>query len=231
MGLTLPDAAAPSPSSIAALAGDLTVIIPAYNEQASIGDTIRSLQAQTVGVKAVIVVGRCGARSSCGAPCSSTRKDTDLTMMAGLPGTGVGGLFYLLAALLLPVRYAWLRARGRSDRSHVMLLIRQMAMSVSMIAAVWLTGALLGLWKPLPTMVTGVPIVLPIVLMFGTLVVILVVVEIGRLLIRPPDLTAVRGTRQRDRGARGTAPAARSPAATRAGGVRREPEKSPAPRG
>lgn len=107
-------------------------------------------------------------------------------MTAGLPGTGVGGLFYLLAALLLPVRYAWLRACGRSDRSHVTLLIRQLAMSVSMIAAVWLTGALLGLWKPLPTIMRGMPVVLPIVLMFGTLAVILVAVEIGRLLIRPP---------------------------------------------
>lgn len=56
---TLPDAAAPAPSSIAVLAGDLTVIIPAYNEQASIGDTIRSLQAQTVAVKTVIVVDDC----------------------------------------------------------------------------------------------------------------------------------------------------------------------------
>ena len=57
-------------SSIAALARELTVIIPAYNERASLADTIRSLQAQTVAVKAVIVVNDCstdgtgdGARS------------------------------------------------------------------------------------------------------------------------------------------------------------------------
>jgi hypothetical protein len=103
-------------------------------------------------------------------------------MTAGLPGTGVGGLFYLLAALLLPLRLAWLRAGGRRERGHTTLVIRQLAMSVSMIAAVWLTGALLGLWSPLPTIVT----IAPIVLTFGTLVVVLIAVEIGRLVIRPP---------------------------------------------
>jgi hypothetical protein len=104
-------------------------------------------------------------------------------MTAGLPATGVGGLFYLLAALLLPVRLLWRRAHGRSERGNVMLAIRQFAMSLSMIAAVWLTGALLGLWSSrLPTVVT----VAPIVLTFGMLAVILAVVEIGRLVIPPP---------------------------------------------
>jgi len=57
-------------SSIAALARELTVIIPAYNERASLADTIRNLQAHTVAAKAVIVVNGCstdgtgdGARS------------------------------------------------------------------------------------------------------------------------------------------------------------------------
>lgn len=63
-----------------------------------------------------------------------------------------------------------------------MLAIRHLAMSASMIAAVWLTGALLGLWSSRPAMVT----VAPIVFTFGTLVVILVVVEIARFVIRPP---------------------------------------------
>ena len=55
----LGDAAAPASSRIAAWAADLTVIIPAYNERRSIGDTIRSLQAQTVAIKSVIVVDDC----------------------------------------------------------------------------------------------------------------------------------------------------------------------------
>lgn len=43
----------------AALARELTVIVPAYNEAASIGDTIRSLQTQTVPIQRVIVVDGC----------------------------------------------------------------------------------------------------------------------------------------------------------------------------
>lgn len=103
-------------------------------------------------------------------------------MTAGLPGTGIGGLFYLLAALCLPLRFAWLRARGQRDHRHREFVIRQLAMSMSMLAAVWLTGALLGFWRPLPKVLT----VAPIVVTFGTLAAILIAVEIGRLIIRPP---------------------------------------------
>jgi len=101
---------------------------------------------------------------------------------AGLPGTGIGGLFYLLAALCLPLRFAWLRARGQRDHRHRVFVIRQLAMSMSMLAAVWLTGALWGFWRPLPKVLT----VAPIVVTFGTLAAILIAVEIGRLIIRPP---------------------------------------------
>ena len=104
-------------------------------------------------------------------------------MTAGLPGTGIGGLFYLLAALCLPLRFVWLRARGQRDRRHLVFVIKQLTMSMSMLAAVWLTGALLGLWKPLPQVVLTVA---PIVVTFGTLLAVLIAVEIGRLIIRPP---------------------------------------------
>jgi hypothetical protein len=112
-------------------------------------------------------------------------------MMAGLPGTGIGGLFYLLAALLLPLRFAWLYARGQHDRGHLVLMFKQLAMSTSMIVAVWLTGIVLGLWRPLPTVLTVASItVAPIIVTFGTLSVILLVVEVGRLLIPSPSRRA-----------------------------------------
>jgi poly-beta-1,6-N-acetyl-D-glucosamine synthase len=41
------------------LAQDLTVIVPAYNEAASIADTVRSIQAQTVGIHQILVVDDC----------------------------------------------------------------------------------------------------------------------------------------------------------------------------
>src|SRR5215470_13953181 len=103
-------------------------------------------------------------------------------MTAGLPGTGIGGLFYLVAALCLPLRFAWLWARGHRDGRHGLLMLRQLMMSMSMALAVWLTGALLGLWKTIPTIVA----VAPIVITGGILLTVLVAVEIGRLIIRPP---------------------------------------------
>ena len=43
------------------MARELTVIIPAYNEQDSIADTIRSVRAQTVRVGAIVVVDDCSS--------------------------------------------------------------------------------------------------------------------------------------------------------------------------
>lgn len=42
--------------SVARAAARLTIVVPAYNEAASIADTIRSLQAQTVSVGSILVV-------------------------------------------------------------------------------------------------------------------------------------------------------------------------------
>ena len=36
-------------------------------------------------------------------------------MFAGLPGTGIGGIFYLLLTLWMPVHELYLTARGRSS--------------------------------------------------------------------------------------------------------------------
>ena len=41
-------------------------------------------------------------------------------MTAGMPGTGIGGLFYLLSALLMPLRELWrLVASGGTYRPDV----------------------------------------------------------------------------------------------------------------
>ena len=45
-----------APPPVPSTGSHLTVIVPAYNEAASIADTIRSLKAQTVTVKAIVVV-------------------------------------------------------------------------------------------------------------------------------------------------------------------------------
>jgi len=58
-------------------------------------------------------------------------------MNVGLPGTGIGGVFYLLSALCMPVAELTRRTRWR-------LVARQAAMAVGIGAGIWLTGWLLG---------------------------------------------------------------------------------------
>jgi glycosyltransferase involved in cell wall biosynthesis len=45
-------------------AGEVTVIVPAYNEAESVGETVRSLREQTHPPAEIIVVDDCWARSS-----------------------------------------------------------------------------------------------------------------------------------------------------------------------
>src|SRR3954464_14139489 len=75
--------------------------------------------------------------------CWFTRKDTDVT--AGLPGTGIGGLFYLISALLMPFREAFRALVGRGDRARGQVALQQGGMAVTILGAVWATGLALGL--------------------------------------------------------------------------------------
>lgn len=60
-------------------------------------------------------------------------------MVVGVPGTGIGGLFYLLAAALMPVREAWLLTQGRSSWARWRFIGRQWAMIAGMLASLWAT--------------------------------------------------------------------------------------------
>ena len=61
-------------------------------------------------------------------------------MNAGLPGTGIGGLFYVLLALLMPVRELYLTARGRSSRERWRLVLQQAAIALGIVASLAVTG-------------------------------------------------------------------------------------------
>lgn len=64
-------------------------------------------------------------------------------MTAGVPGTGIGGLFYLLAALLLPVRGLLLRLRG--GRVSWRMAARLLFLAIGVFMGIWATWWLLGL--------------------------------------------------------------------------------------
>jgi hypothetical protein len=66
-------------------------------------------------------------------------------MNAGLPGTGIGGVFYLLSALLMPFYELIQTLRGQSSWSRWALLFKQLAMAAGIIGGMWALGVLLGL--------------------------------------------------------------------------------------
>lgn len=65
-------------------------------------------------------------------------------MTAGLPGTGIGGFFYLISALVMPVHELVFLVRGRSSLSRWRVVARQTAIAVGIIAGIWVMGWFLG---------------------------------------------------------------------------------------
>jgi hypothetical protein len=55
---------------------------------------------------------------------------------AGLPGIGLGGLFFILSALLAPFRELALTLRGQSSRARWASAGRQFAMALAMLVAI-----------------------------------------------------------------------------------------------
>jgi len=65
-------------------------------------------------------------------------------MTAGLPGTGIGGFFYLLSALLMPAHEFCLMCQGKSNWKRWKMAVRQSVLAFLVIVSVWGTGWLLG---------------------------------------------------------------------------------------
>ena len=64
-------------------------------------------------------------------------------MIAGVPGIGIGGLYYILLAFLMPVREAGRFCIGRSEAKRWPGIARQTANALGILGASWLTGWLL----------------------------------------------------------------------------------------
>lgn len=61
-------------------------------------------------------------------------------MTAGLPGTGLGGLLYVVLALLMPLRELYLTARGRSSRERWRVVARQAGLALAVVVVLVLTA-------------------------------------------------------------------------------------------
>lgn len=113
-------------------------------------------------------------------------------MTAGLPGAGIGGLFYLASTLLLPVRSMWRRLRGQSDPVTWRHQLHSVAIASGIIGGLWITGWLLGFVVPdemAAGAASGAPragttrMVIPAATFavgVGTLAAVLIAVEIAR---------------------------------------------------
>jgi hypothetical protein len=65
-------------------------------------------------------------------------------MNVGLPGTGIGGIFYVLLIAWLPARELWLTLHGRSGPGRWRRVAAQTALAVGIIGALWGEAWLLG---------------------------------------------------------------------------------------
>jgi hypothetical protein len=122
-------------------------------------------------------------------------------MIAGLPGVGIGGMFYLASALLMPFRSLVALFTGRDTRWPVAL--RQALIAVAILTAIWATGWVIG-WliasfslAPVAGTMPGGPMVTPVrnvvrtsalLGSLGSLTLVLAAVQALRLLL-PPRLT------------------------------------------
>jgi hypothetical protein len=126
-------------------------------------------------------------------------------MNAGLPGTGIGGLFYIAGALWMPVHALWRRATGRPGCAPWSAVLRQGGIAWGIVLALGVTGWGLG-WlgsfaAVAPELVSGRAIMMPqfssavrwatVIGSTGVLVMVISVVQLLRLTVsRPPPRRA-----------------------------------------
>lgn len=118
-------------------------------------------------------------------------------MTAGVPGTGLGGLFYILAALLLPFRSLAQTLRGK--RVNWGEAVKLTALALAVFLGIWVTGLFLGIiLGPMAMTVeaaVGVPIEVravsenvlrwaTVAAGFVTLTAVLLAVQVARLIAR-----------------------------------------------
>jgi hypothetical protein len=122
-------------------------------------------------------------------------------MTAGLPGTGIGGLFYLISALLMPFREAFRLVIGRSNPERRQMALQQGGMALTILGAVWVTGLILGLFHIGTKLVhhatvAGIRVlyITPVVVAFATLSGVLLSVEVARIVfLLKAEFDRVRG--------------------------------------
>lgn len=63
-------------------------------------------------------------------------------MIVGLPGTGIGGLFYLLMSFYMPVHELYMLCRGRSSWARWRYIALNLSLVAGILASLWATMAI-----------------------------------------------------------------------------------------
>jgi hypothetical protein len=118
-------------------------------------------------------------------------------MTAGLPGTGIGGLFYLLLVLWMPCRELYLLVRGKSNARRWRAIGFFLAMTAAIIVTTW--GEAWVLSQVVIAAAKKIGYALPqgqsyrllastsIIMSLGSLVTVLLAVQALRLIVRWAD--------------------------------------------
>jgi hypothetical protein len=102
-------------------------------------------------------------------------------MNVGLPGAGIGGLFYLVCALAMPVKEVFLTLTRPGHKFRYRLITRQLSIVVGIVSGVIAIYKLVNhvfgfnLSLSIPTDSTGIMFysLLPVLISFGLLLIIL----------------------------------------------------------
>lgn len=107
---------------------------------------------------------------------------------AGLPGTGLGGFFYIFMAFTMPFYELYLTIQGKSSPSRWKLVAKQLFIAIGILAGVeaaaWMASKLFNLQKPTVAILGGssfMPnlfLATPMLLSFAVLLVILGIIRI-----------------------------------------------------
>jgi|SRR3954452_17368169 hypothetical protein len=110
--------------------------------------------------------------------------------MAGLPGTGLGGIFYVLLVAWMIVRESWLVASGARVGSRWAQIARLGSLAAVMVVALWAEGlALKVLIRPTPDLLPfarALDAVAPALALgpFAILAALILALQIARFLLR-----------------------------------------------
>jgi hypothetical protein len=119
-------------------------------------------------------------------------------MVAGIPGTGIGGLFYLLSVLFMPFREVTKLVRGKSNLKRWKFIVMQFGLASGIIVGFWITGLILAYLIPekahlfmKQTAWGNVLKVKPFVISISVLSAVIIAVEILRFFIPKPSLKRI----------------------------------------